>query len=559
MTVTTQVIWSLASAAQQAPRAWSSAHTLLTASAAPIPVQTTVPSTTTPSTTTPSTTTSNFELPSLLLSSVVWLTTLAAVAVFFLPERTDEQRGRIRALSLLASAVAALLTLFTLAQAVSLGVAATPDQLHEENSTWIANFPFAIHYHLSADGVTLSLLTLSTVLFASVFLASWKRRERLRLYCGLLLLLETAVNGALCATDLTMFVLFFAMQALPLYLLVRIFGGQGRERAATRLAITILTAAALLTVSFLLVIVHSKAHSSDLNDLLTPNLGGTVATAGFWLAFVAFALSFAVVPLHGWMVDAQRASSSGVAAIVAGVIIRLGGYGMLRYALGLFPSEAANAGTTLMVLAVLSAAWGCVLTLRQPTLRRMVSTLSIVQMSLVLLAISAPNSASLTGAVFQLVAGGFSTALLLMLCGIIEGRARSGAFTRLGGLAEQAPRLSGFWIVGCLAAVGAPLLAGFSAEVMLFSGVFEVHPYATVVVMAALAVSTGALIASVRRVFFGPAREELARFRDTGALELGYLWPAVAFLLLFGVFAGRFIPAVATGLTRIAASIGGAQ
>lgn len=559
MSAAAQAAWSIASVAQQAPRLWGALQPVLAST--PLPVSVPQPTGPSPTTTTPSTTTTTpgFELPSLLLSSVVWLTTLAAIAIFLMPERTDEQRGRIRSLALLASGVAALLTLFTMATAVSLGVAATPDQLHEENSTWIANFPFAIHYHLSADGVTLSMLVLSTVLFGSVFLASWKRRERVRLYCGLLLLLETAVNGALCATDLVMFVLFFAMQALPLYFLVRLFGGQGRDRAAMRLTVATLVASALLATSFLLVIVHAHAHSSDLNDLLTPSLGSSAATAAFWLAFAGFALSFAVVPLHGWVVDAQRASSSGVAAIVAGVVVRLSGYGMMRYALGLFPGEAQRAGTTLMVLAVLSAAWGCLLILRQPTLRRTVSTLSIVQMSLVLLAVSAPSTVSLTGAVLQLVAGGFSTALLLLLCGIVEGRARSGAFTRLGGLAGQAPRLSAFWVVGCLAAVGAPLLAGFSAEVMLVTGVFDVHPYATVVVMAALAVSTGALIASVRRVFFGPAREELARFRDAGALELGYLWPAVAFLLLFGVFAGRFVPAIATGLTRIAASIGGGQ
>ncbi|MHB8718308.1 MAG: complex I subunit 4 family protein [Candidatus Dormibacteria bacterium] len=549
-------VWSAAHSAAQARGAWAAFRPLLAASQLPAALPVTSPA---PSATSPAAAASNFELPSLLLSSVVWLTTLAAIAIFFMPERTDEQRGRIRSLSLLASGAAAVLTLFTLATAVSLGVAATPDQLHEENSAWIATFPFSIHYHLSADGVTLSLLTLSTVLFGCVLLASWKRRESVRMYCGLLLLLETAVNGALCATDLVMFVLFFVMQALPLYLLVRRFGGEGRERAARRLAVTVLVAAALLTVSFLIVVVHSKAHSSDLDKLLSPNLGGTVATTAFWLTVVAFALSFSVVPLHGWMVDAQRIASSGVAAIVAGVVVRLGGYGMVRYALGLFPAEAQHASGALMVLAVISALWGCLLGLRQPTLRRLVSTLSIVQMSLVMLAISAPNSTSLTGAVIQLVAGGFSTGLLLMLCGIVEGRARSGAFTRLGGLAAQAPRLSAFWIVACLAAAGAPLLAGFTAEVLIFDGVAGLHPAATLLVMAALLVSTGALLNSVRRTFFGPAREELARFRDTGALELGYLWPAVVFLVLFGVFAGRFLPAVATGLTRIAAAIGGTQ
>jgi NADH-quinone oxidoreductase subunit M len=566
-----QAAYSAASAVQQAPRLLSAFQPMLAATTAPslpataapaptLPAVTVPPSLSTPApatATAPATASTGFELPSLLLSTVVWATTLAAVAIVFLPDRTDEQRSRVRSLALLASATALALTLLTMGTAISLGVAATPDQLHEETGTWITRFAFAIHYHLSADGVTLSLLTLSTVLFSCVFLAAWKRRERIRLYCGLLLLLETAVNGALCATDLVLFVLFFAMQAVPLFLLLRCFGGPGRERASARAGIAVLVSSALLMLSFLLVVVHSGSHSSDLNDLLNPTFPDRVGVAGFWLAFAAFAISFAMVPLHSWVVDAQDVASSGVAAIIAGVLVRLSGYGMLRFALGLFPVQAQRFGSVLMVLAVLSAAWGVLVTISQPTLRRMVAALSVGQMSLVLLALSAPNSISLTGAVLQLVAGGFSAGLLLLLCGAIEGRTRTTAFDRLGGLANQAPRLSGFWIFACLAALGAPLLAGFSAELMLFLGVFHVHPYATVFVMATLAVSTAALVWSAQRVFFGPAREEFARVRDTGALELSYLWPVVVFLLVFGVLAGRVVPVIGTGLTRIAATLGG--
>jgi NADH-quinone oxidoreductase subunit M len=180
-------------------------------------------------------------------------------------------------------------------------------------------------------------------------------------------------------------------------------------------------------------------------------------------------------------------------------------------------------------------------------------------MSLVLLAVAAPNTISLAGAVLQLVAGGLSSALLLLLCGAIEGRTRSAPLDRMGGLATQAPRLGGFWIFACLAALGAPLLAGFSAELMLFTGTFAVHPYATALVMASTAVSTAALLWSAQRIFLGPVREEFSRVRDTSTLELSYLWPLVVFLIAFGLLAGRVVPVIGTGLTRIAASLGGAQ
>ncbi len=562
-------LWSAAAAVHNAPRLVAALQPLIAAVTPPVsaPAPTvpfTLPPTaaarpTTPATTTPAAT--GLDLPSVLLSTVVFATTVAALIIIFLPERTAEQRSRVRSVALTAAGVSLLLTLFTLLSATGLGVAATPDQLHEENATWISHFAFAIHYHLSADGVTLSLLVLSTLVFVSVFVASWKRQQRLRLYCGLLLVLETAVNGALCATDLVLFVMFFAMQAVPLYLLIRCFGGAGRERSATRAGVAILSSAALLLTGFLLVIVHSGAHSSDLIDLATvaKPLGSAVSTAGFWLVFAAFAIGFVIVPVHTWVLDAATSASSGVSAVFTGVVVRLSGYGMIRFALGLFPATTQRFGSALMVLAVLSAVWGALLTVAQGTLRRMVAAVSVGQMSMVLLAVAAPNTISLDGAVLQLVAGGLSSALLLLLCGAIEGRTRNAPLDRLGGLAAQAPRLGGFWIFACLAALGAPLLAGFSAELMLFTGVFAVHPYATVFVMASTAVSTAALIWSAQRVFLGPAREEFARVRDTTALELGYLWPLVVFLVAFGVLAGRVVPVIGTGLTRIAASLGGTQ
>ena len=558
-------LWLAAGAAQQAPRLAGAFQPLL-AAATPVPtvpfsLPATVAPTATPAPAATTTTNSGLDLPSVLLSTVVFATTVAALVVVFMPERTAEQRSRIRSVSLTAAGAALLLTLVTLGSAISLGVAATPDQLHEENATWISHFAFAIHYHLSADGVTLSLLVLSTLVFTSVFLASWKRQQHVRLYCGLLLLLETAVNGALCATDLVLFLLFFTAQAVPLALLIRSFGGPGRERAAARAAIAVLVSAALLLTGFLLLIVHSSAHSSDLTDILTAAtpLPAALGAAAFWLVFAGFAIGMLVVPVHTWVLDATAVASSGVSAVVAGVLVRLSGYGMLRFALGLFPAQAERYGTALMVLAVLSAVWGVLLTVAQRTLRRMVAAAGIAQMALVLLAVASPNTVSLDGAVLQLVAGGLSSALLLLLCGAIEGRTRGAPIDRLGGLAAQAPRLTGFWIFACLAALGAPLLAGFSAEVMLFTGTFPVHPYATVFVMAATAVSTGALVWSVQRVFLGPAREEFARVRDTTALELGYLWPLVAFLVAFGVLAGRVVPVIGTGLTRIAASLGVGQ
>lgn len=584
MSATLTALWSIASAAQQAPRVAGA----FLAAASPVPVPTapaasapavsapavsipavsapalSAPPATAPTTPTPAPTTTTppgLDLPSVLLSTVVWATTIAVLIIIFLPERTAEQRGRIRALALGAAATSLALTLVTMGSAVSLGVAATPDQLHEENASWITHFAFTIHYHLSADGVTLSLLTLSTVVFTCVFLAAWKRHERVRLYCGLLLVAETAVNGALCSADLVLFALFFSLLTVPLYLLIRCFGGAGSERSALRAGVAWAAGSVLVLLGFLLVIVHSGASSSDLNDLLTGTtpLVDKVSVAAFWLVFAGLAVGFVIVPLHTVVFDALTSASAGVAAVLAGVVVRLSGYAMLRFGIGLFPVQAQRYGTALMVLAVLTAVWGVLVATVQRRLRSMVAAVTISQMALVLLAVSAPNTISLDGAVLQLVAGGLSSALLLLLCGIIEGRTRNIALVRLGGLGGIAPKLGAFWLFACLAALGAPLLAGFSAELMLFTGTFAVHPYATVFVMATIAVTTATLTWSAHHVFMGPVREEFARVRDTTALEMSYLWPLVVFLVAFGLLAGRVVPVIGTGLTRIAASLGAGQ
>lgn len=576
MSATAQLLWSAAAAVQQAPRLVLLAQPIIAAvtplgtpAATSAPAATSVPAATsapaiapppalsTPAATPSSTTsTAPLDLPSVLLTTVVFATTLAALVIVFLPERTEEQRGRVRSIALAAAGAALLLTVITLLSAVQLGTGATPDQLHEENRTWIGHFAFSIHYHLSADGVTLSLLTLSTVAFVSVVLASWKRQQRIRLYCVLVLLLETAVNGALCASDLALFAMFFAMQAVPIYLLIRCFGGPGRERVAARAGVAMLVSSALVLVGFLLVIVHSTAHSSDLADLgNAATLSGDVGVAAFWLVFTGFAIGFLAVPLHTWLLDAGAVASSGVSALLVGIVVRVCGYGVIRYVVGLFPAQTERFGTALLVIAILSAGWGVLLALAQRSLRRTVVAVSIAQMAFVLLAVASPSAISLEGAVLQLVAGGLSSALLLLACGAVEGRTRGAGFERLGGLAGQAPRLGGFWIFACLSALGAPLLAGFSAEVMLVTGAFSAHPYATVFVMASTAVTTATLLWSAQRVFLGPIREEYERVRDVTALELSYLWPLAVFLVAFGVLAGRIVPVIGTGLTRIVSNL----
>jgi NADH-quinone oxidoreductase subunit M len=521
----------------------------------PVPINPTVPQTTTSPTTTTAQT--GLQFPSILLGAIVLVTFVAFLVVLFMPERSDEQRARVRVVGLSAAGISFFLTAF-FGMLVQIGLAegGGTNTANEENYPWFRSFAFSSNFHLTADGISLALLILSTVVFACVFFHSWKVHERVRLYIGMLLLLETAVNGVLCSADYVLLLIFWGMQVLPLYLLIRVYGGTNRLRAAQRYLTFSLVSLMLLTLAVVLVIVKAKQGSSDISqDYQT--LLGPVETAGFWLSFAAFAISIGVFPVHRWMIDAHSEAPPGVAAIASGVLIRLGAYGMIRMTLGQFPHASHQFSLAIVALAVVSTIWGAVAALGQDDVRRFISYGNVAQMGMVLLAIGTQTSIALEGAVLLMIAHGFAAAMLTMLAGSVEERTRTRSIRALGGLAAQMPRTAAFWMFAVFTVIGVPLLAGFVADFMLFSGAFPVHRVATVLVMIGVLIATGGMLWLAHRIFFGPVREAYSRARDASTLELTYLLPICAAALLFGVRIGAVTPVLTNGVIDITTRLNG--
>lgn len=524
---------------------------LLAQTTAPI-----LPPTTTPTTPTPTAPT-GIMLPSVVWTSVIWVTFIAFIVISLMPERTAEERGRIRVVALFASGISFFLaTFYAMLGQIALAEGGGVSSAHEESYTWIHSFSFTTNYHLTADGLSLTLLVLSTVVFGCAVFHSWKVHDRVRLYCGLLMLLETSVSGVLCSADLVLFLLFWGMQIAPVYLLLRVFGGAARRRAAGRYLGFSLVSYVLLIASVLLLIVRANQHTSDLTADLV-NIQGAAETAGFWLSFAAFAIALGVFPVHRWMVDSHSEAGAGVAAVASGVLLKLGGYGLLRITLEAFPHASKSMSLVIVGLAVVTALWGSLGALGQDDLRRLLAYGNMVQMALVLLAVGTRSSIALEGAVFVMVAHGFASAILILVTGAVEERTRTRSIRALGGLAERLPRLTGFGLFAVLSAIGVPLLAGFVAELFLFTGAFPEHRIATVLVMASLILYTGGLLWAVHRVFFGPLKETFERARDATTLELTYLIPLVIGILLFGIRPGSVTPVISNGLVEITTRLAG--
>jgi NADH-quinone oxidoreductase subunit M len=246
-----------------------------------------------------------------------------------------------------------------------------------------------------------------------------------------------------------------------------------------------------------------------------------------------------------------------VAAVASGVVMKLGAYGMLRITLEAFPHTSKHMSLLIVGLAVVSAVWGALGALGQDDLRRLLSYGNVAQMALVLLAVGTRSSLALEGAVFVMVAHGFAAAILILVSGAVEERTRTRSIQALGGLAERLPRLTGFGVFAVLSAVGAPLLAGFVAELFVFTGAFPEHRIATVIVMAALIVYTGGLLWAVHRVFFGPLKTTFERARDASTLELTYLIPLVVGILFFGIRPGSLTPVITNGVQQITSRLVG--
>jgi len=498
------------------------------------------------------------EFPTVLLTALIWCTAATVLIVLALPERTDEQRSRVRLVALAGAVIPLVLATFGLNYQVGQDFIGGTTSFEEQHG-WLTSLPVQSSYHLGVDGISLPLLLLSTLLFVIAMLASWRVGTRVRLYLSLLLVMETGVNGVLCSLDYLLLLLFWGMQIVPVFLLIAIWGGPERMRAAWRYLGAASVGAALLTATALLLAakVNASPPTFDFVRDNTVTLAKGIGGLGFWLSFTAFALTLPVVPLHTWMRDAIDEASTPIAVLLRGGVMTLAGYGLMRVTLTAFPDAAHRYGLVMVVLGVVSALWGTVAALAQDDLRRLLVYGAVGQMGMVLVAIGSASAIALNGAVLLLVADGLAGALLLLLAGAVQERTRTRSIARLGGLAWQMPKLAALWVLGGLTVIGVPFLAAFVGELMVFTGSYPVHSAATVLVMAGTIITTGYTLWTVQRVFFGPSREAFARLKDATTLELTYMLPLAIAVAVLGVLPGRVLPVINNGVQSVVARFTG--
>ncbi|HYZ80536.1 MAG TPA: NADH-quinone oxidoreductase subunit M [Solirubrobacteraceae bacterium] len=404
----------------------------------------------------------------------------------------------------------------------------------EQRHAWVRDL--GLTYHVGMDGLSLVLVALlAFVLPWALVYALWEGRDRLRGYLGLMLLLEAAVALLFVARDLALFYVGFETMLIPLAVLMAIWGGANRVRATLRFVIYTLVGSLLMLVC--IITLGVRAGTFDLAGV------GSSGSTWLFLGFmVAFAIKAPLYPLHGWVPDAYRESPPEVAALLSGVISKAGAYGMLRFALPLFPGPAADWRVPLIALSLVGLLWGSLVAFRQPDSRGVIAYSSIAQMSLIVLGIFVLNDAGGTGATFQMVNHGLLSALLFLIAGLVERRFGTGLFARIGALAHGRPALATLCITTGVAALAVPGSSLFASEFLVLLGAFRRYWLVGALASIAIVLAAMYMLRWISALLHDPVEDRTlrdavsdpARYPDV-RWEAVYIVPFVAAVLALSV------------------------
>lgn len=430
----------------------------------------------------------------------------------------------------------------------------------QENRPWIPQL--GIRYFVGVDGVSLLLVTLTTLLTAIGILSSWSSiNEKVKAYHVFMLILETGMLGAFLALDLFLFYIFWEVMLIPMYFLIGIWGGPRRIYAAVKFVIFTMIGSLLMLVAILFLVFQYRSAtgmlSFNLLDLQQLRLAYEVQRWLFFAFFLAFAIKVPMFPLHTWLPDAHVEAPTAGSVILAGVLLKHGTYGFYRFAMPLFPEASRAFLPFIAVLAIIGIIYGALVALVQQDVKKLVAYSSVSHLGFVMLGLFALNPQGVAGAVLQMVNHGLSTGGLFLLVGMIYERRHTRLIEQFGGLWSVMPIFGSFLIITCLSSLGLPGLNGFVGEFLVLQGAFLKHwPYAF---WAATGVILGAayLLWMVQRVLHGPLTwEENRHLVDLNRREILIMVSLVLLMFWIGLypktFTDRMTPSIQAMLSRVA-------
>ena len=473
-----------------------------------------------------------------VLSWVTFLPVLGAALVFLLPRRAE---GLVKATALLTSLASFLCSvpLFTGFNA------SLPDYQFVEQRAWMPSF--GISYHLGVDGISLLLVLLTTFLMPLTLLASWHSVERRwKEFAITMLLLETGMLGVFVALDFFLFYIFWEAMLIPMYLIIGIWGGPNRVYAAVKFVLYTLVGSLLMLVAILaLYFQHGAATGVYTYDL--PVVARWVLPGGLGqnLLFLAFALAFAIKvpmwPFHTWLPDAHVEAPTPGSVILAGVLLKMGTYGFLRFCLPLFPQASIAFAPWMFTLAIIGILYGAWVSTVQPDIKKLVAYSSVSHLGFVVLGLFTLNQQGMVGGIIQMINHGLSTGALFLIVGMLYERRHTRLIADFGGLWKVVPALSVLFLIVTFSSIGLPGLNGFVGEFLILVGAFQVSRPLAAIATSGIIFAAVYMLWMYQRVIFGEVtREENRRLTDLSPREWTILVPVLVFIFWIGVYPVSF-------------------
>ncbi|MBI1870843.1 MAG: NADH-quinone oxidoreductase subunit M [Chlamydiae bacterium] len=413
----------------------------------------------------------------------------------------------------------------------------------EERISWLPQY--GINYWNGVDGLNISMILLTSIVIFTGVIISWKLSYRVKEFFALLLFLVIGVFGVFMTLNLFFFFLFYEVAVLPMYLLIAIWGSTNKEYAALKLTLYLLLGSAFMFAIFLAIYSLAGAHTFD---LLTIKKQVTFDPAFQKVAYIGLFLGCGVLagcwPFHVWSPDGHVAAPTAVSMLHAGVLMKLGAYGIIRVALFLFPEAAHTWAPFTVTLATFNILYGALVATQQKDLKYVIGYSSVSHMGIVLLGISTLTVTGLNGALFQMFSHGIMTALFFACVGHVYDECHTRYFDELGGLAHKIPILSTFFIIAGLTGLGLPGLSGFPSELLVLIAAIKTYPVSGICTAIGVVVTTFYIVSAIMKAFYGPLNKHFEHIKDINLWQYFGRSILVAFLLLLGVWPKLFLDIV---------------
>ena len=481
-----------------------------------------------------------------LLSLVIFLPLAGAAFIMMIRGEPEVVAQNARSVALWTASITFLLSLLIWA---NFDPSRADFQLVEK----VGWFGFGVSYYVGVDGISLFLVLLSTLITLVCVVVSWEAIQfRVKEYMVAFLVMETFMVGVFCALDVVLFYLFFEGILIPMFLIIGIWGGPRRVYSAFKFFLYTLAGSVLFLVAIL--VMYLQTGTTEIPDLIAadydPNL-----QIWLWLAlFASFAIKVPMWPFHTWLPDAHVEAPTAGSVVLAGILLKLGGYGFLRFSLPMLPDASAFFTPLIYALSVVAVIYTSLVALMQTDMKKLIAYSSVAHMGIVTIGIFTLNPLGIQGSIIQMLSHGFVSGALFMVVGVVYDRIHSREIATYGGLAERMPLYATVFMLFMLASVGLPGTSGFVGEIMVIIGVFQVNSWVALLAATGMVLGAAYMLWLYRRVIFGAlVKDHLRAIGDLRPHEVAAFAPLVLLVLLMGIYPNLFLDPMAASVDQLIA------